>query len=255
MLTVFVEAKLDQEIVRAILSKISGSNQEFEVIAVNGSLDPRRSFDHLRRRIEHRGNSIAVYDQESGTIADHPGNNDLDSPDLEWCPAIPVVEAWLFADEDALLRSIPESLHDVVTRLPSPESIPYPKVLRNHLLRGTKSIEKIFSILNLDRAAARSPSLGNFLRASQRRLNLELTFDSAKVTSRQIDREIIRTLISEVYPGTTTIFRAGSGESFSANQMLQEISGGTSIGLEYSTAILRTARDLLQRQAQKTKKP
>ena len=254
MLTVLVEGKLDQQIVHAILSKISGLNRDFEVIAVNGSLDPRGSMSRVLAKVEQKANCIAVYDQESGTIADHPDNIDSTPHEIEWCPALPVTEAWLFADEDALLRSIPENLHDIVTRLPSPESIPYPKVLRNHLLRGAKSIEKIFATFDLERAAARSPSLGNFLRVAQRRMNLRVTFESADMTSRQIDREIIRTLISEVYPGSSTIFRSSSGAVFSANQMLQEISGGTSIGLEYSTAILRTARDLLQRQAQKSKK-
>lgn len=254
MLTVFVEGKLDHKIVHAILSKISAPNRDFEIVVVNGSLDPRRSIRKAALQLDHRGNSIAVYDQESGTIADQPDNVDFYSDGIEWCPAIPVTEAWLFADEDALLRSIPENLHDVVTRLPSPESIPYPKVLRNYLLRGENSIDRIFALYNLERAAARSPSLGNFLRASQKRMNLVETFESATVMSRQIDREIIRTLISEVYPGSTTIFRSSSGEAFSANQMLQEISGSTPIGLEYSTAILRTARDLLQRQAQKSKK-
>ncbi|RYG89129.1 MAG: hypothetical protein EON59_01990 [Alphaproteobacteria bacterium] len=251
MIRILVEAELDKEIVLGFLRRVVDC-QQVEVWACRRSLDPKRTAHEVYELSGGWGGPlIVVYDQESGTIADRPVK--LPTQDrVSWCPAIPQIEGWLFADDLALKGFVPDSTLDVVSRLPSPENIPYPKVLKHYMLRD-KSMTELIERIDLDRATARSPSLAHFIRSVQVALGVETSYEIENVGSKQLDREIVRSLISEVYPGDSTIFRTTSGAPYTANQMLLEVESGSRIGREYSTAILRVARDLLHRQADRAR--
>lgn len=255
MLNVLVESTSDADIVRGLIDRVrerNSANVEFRVDFWKGALHPRRSQDKINLYLDKNNirSLVVVFDQESGTVADQPQNLPLHRA-IKWCPAIPEIEAWLFADEIALERFAPASTKDVINRLPSPENIPYPKSLKHYLLRQLGSVHGIIKEMDLDRSAARSPSLGYFLRTIEHEIGLTTTFDSADIGGRQIDRDIMKGLISEIYPGSSSIFRTSTGVSISADQMMQEITSGSALGRTYSTEILRVARDLLQRQAQR----
>lgn len=277
MTRILVESDLDAQIVRGLLRKLNLA-VEIPVTALKRSLNPenKKSRDAiLREQNLNPGKYLILYDQESGNIADEPEyypdeyeahepgyiDEHEDEEDrfeflgtyTRWCPAIPVVEAWLFADETALYNTVPDSAIDVLKRLPTPESIPYPKMVRHYLLRRPEQISEVLASYDLSVASARSPSLANFLRSIQQAEGVEKTFDSIKIASRQIDRDIVRGLISEVFPSSSTIFRTSDGEMISAEQMMREVANGSEIGREYATAILRVARDFLARQARREK--
>ena len=76
-------------------------------------------------------------------------------------------------------------------------------------------------------------------------------FDQPSNHAGQLNREVLRNLISEIYPSEKTLFRSASGETISAERMMQEVTDGSDLGREYSSDILRVARDLLARQANK----
>jgi len=251
VLKLFVEGEADSVIVNGILNRLQIRPEEYEIAVMRGHLHPTRLSQRTRAML---GNAIPpviiVYDQDSGTIADAPAEN-YTIKGHTWCPAIPQIEGWLFADEQILRRYVPQGSWDVVARLPSPESIPYPKVLRGNLLREPGSISSILREFDVERAAARSPSLANFLRQIQRQTNRRVTFDSVDVGASQIDKAIVVNLISEVYPSSDVIYRTSDGRTLSAEQMIGEVTAGSPLGREYSSEVLRVARDLLRRQAQR----
>jgi hypothetical protein len=195
------------------------------------------------------GPLIAVFDQESGSVGDAVAFNDPGA-DLVLCPAIPTVEAWLFADSDALFKVLGHRADVLIGRMPLPEQIPYPKFLRHALLRDEHKSRDVLESINILTAGSRSPSLKYFLQAARRLSNLPpLEFDSRSVSEGQLDRSVLRNLVSEVYPSSAPLFRSASGVTVTAEQMMQELSNGSGIGREYGSDILRVARDLLARQA------
>ncbi|MER8461020.1 DUF4276 family protein [Mesorhizobium sp. M0700] len=248
MLRVFVEGKMDCELVVGLLRQADLSRPDITVTAVSGNLDPKRQTKRTSSILaEAVGPKVVVFDLEAGNIADVP-------PDIRqrentsYCPAIPTIEAWLFADELALADSIPEGREGILSRLPAPENIPYPKMLRHYLLRD-ENIGDITFRIDINRAAARSPSLSNFLNTVQNMVGMKSTFEIISTGSKYIDKNIISSLISEVYPSTTTIFRMADGRSFTAGELMHEISDGTQLGQAYASELLRVARDLIKNQA------
>jgi hypothetical protein len=248
MLHIFVEGKMDRELVVGLLRQADLLRPDTTVTAVSGNLDPKRqSKKTINILADTGGPKVVVFDLEAGNIADVPPET-RQSGDTSYCPAIPTIEAWLFADEQALAYSIPEGREGLLSRLPAPESIPYPKMLRHYLLRD-ENISDIAKRIDINRAAARSPSLSLFLNTIQSRTGMHSTFDIVTTGSKYIDRNIISSLISEVYPSNTIIFRMADGRSVSADEMMQEISDGTTLGQAYASELLRVARDLIKNQA------
>ena len=249
---IFVEGKIDKEIVSALVRRVA-PDSEFDVVVVGKSLRNKQAdLSFLEHRYELDGPALVVYDQEYGTVADHPEMNDQDGA-IIWCPAIPMAEAWLFADESALIEAVPDLRKDIVDRLPAPENIPYPKALKHNLLRNRNVVPRIIGAMNLEKAAARSASLAYFLSTIQKRVGKTVTYDSVNAGSRQIDKEIIKSLINEIYPSKQKIFISSDGYSYTATDMLREVTVGSVVGREYATAILRVARDFLKRQAEREK--
>jgi len=257
MLNIFVEGSLDGQIVSCLAVRLGVKRDQYRIHIAGGALHPKfskgRAFG-LTNGIP--GSSIVIYDLESGSLADRPRDdeNANRSPRIIWCPAIPTIEAWLFADEEALRDdTTSEKTVGVIARLPSPELIPYPKALRNYVAKGVK-IDDIVKRMDIRRAADRSPSLRHFLREFELQTKGDSKFDDRDSQLRQLDLDVIRQLISEVYPSDSVIFRSADGNTLNAAEMMQEVSSGTGLGLEYTSEILRVARDLLARQAERAAK-
>ncbi|MEE4455296.1 hypothetical protein [Novosphingobium resinovorum] len=249
MLTIAVEGKTDQKIIAALLA--NAGVHDTSIIVANGSIAPStRGWQRIEKMSSTRP-LIVVYDQDSGSVGDAVSANQ-EVTDIVFCPAIPTVDAWLFADSAAFFNAVGSKADAFLGRMPLPEQLPYPKFLKSTMLRDQRTLEQLLTSINISIAGSRSPSLKHFINAARRHSNLDpLSFEQPIDAYGQLNREVLRNLISEVYPSEKTLFRSASGNIITAEQMMQEITDGTELGREYSSDILRVARDLLARQAQK----
>lgn len=253
MLSVAVEGDFDRRIVEGLLR--AARINSVEVRAWQRNLTPRL---HPVLTPEMRGRPgdhlIVVYDLDDGSVGDAAALNDTagTSEGVTYCPAIPTVDAWLFADSKALFQTLGDKADQLVGRMPLPEQIPYPKALRHALLRDSKKLQSIFDTIDIQVAGSRSPSLKYFLQHAYRLTGKPpVDFDGPSIVENQIDRALMRNLISEVYPSSAPLFRSASGHVFTGEQMMQEVIDGTDLGREYMSDVLRVARDFLARQAKK----
>lgn len=249
MIAIAVEGETDRAIAGAMLA--SAGVDGFEIAVAKGTLGP--SPQGLRRLAALRLSSpaLVIYDQESGSVGDAVVENDHTQGAI-FCPAIPTIEAWLFADSRAFFEVVGSRAEAFLGRMPLPEQLPYPKFLKSTLLRDKEIYSRLLESIDVLVAGSRSPSLKYFIQQARRLACLPpLQFERAPSQSGQISRELLRNLISEVYPSDKPLFRAASGAVVTAEQMMQEITDGTELGREYGSDILRVARDLLARQARK----
>lgn len=247
MLTVVVEGPGDRCVVEALLG--SAEVRDFRVVIAKGGLGPNASGRRRLESLKLECPAVVVYDQDGGSVGDAVEVN-LERSGPVLCPAIPTVEAWLFADADALFDALGDRADSLLGRFPLPEQLPYPKLLKSTLLRNEGRYRRLLDSIDVGRAAARSPSLRNFLDTARRLSGLPpLETGRSSPVAGRLDRETLRNLISEVFPSSRPLFRAASGAILSAEQMMQEITDGSELGREYASDILRVARDLLARQA------
>ena len=253
MLSVAVEGDFDRKIVEGLLR--AARINAVEVRAWRRNLAPRFHRSLTPEMRERPGDHlIIVYDLDDGSVGDAVFLNDTTDPSeaVTYCPAIPTVDAWLFADSKALFEVLGDKADQVIGRMPLPEQIPYPKALRHALLRDSKKLQSVFDLIDIQVAGSRSPSLKYFLQHAYRLTGkAPIDFDGPTIIENQIDRALMRNLISEVYPSSTPLFRSASGDVYTGKQMMQEVVNGTDIGREYMSDVLRVARDLLARQAKK----
>lgn len=166
--------------------------------------------------------------------------------------AVPTIEAWLFADIDALLSG-KENEHkkQVIENLPLPETIPYPKRVFSYLFkkRSENFDYSFIQSIDIEKAISRSPSLRKFINyllfISERN-----TFDDSNILKNSIPRDVFSTLLQEV-PKEKIMWRTLDGGSFDAASLAREIQEGTDIGKQYVGDLLRIARDLLMRKTTK----
>lgn len=249
MLSIVVEGQSDRIVVQELLARAGVTDVILSV--ANGSLGPSPLGKKRLDKFKDSQPLIIVYDQESGSVGDAVFNNSR-TPDIAYCPAIPTVDAWLFADSRAFFSVVQGKGDAFLGRMPLPEQLPYPTFLRSRMLQNKGQLHRLLETIDIVTAGSRSPSLKYLIQTARRMSGLPaLPFDESTNPAGQINREVLRNLISEVYPSDKALFRAASGAVITGEQMMQEITDGTDIGREYSSDILRVARDLLARQAQK----
>lgn len=249
MLSVAVEDETDATVVEALLARAGIANAK--VLSAKAHLT--KTPEGLKRlnQLNLGRPLIVVHNQDSGLVGDAVASNNRAS-DIQFCPAIPTVDAWLFADTETFFQVVGEKAEQFVGRMPLPEQLPYPRFLKHAMLRDPDTLNRLLDQVNILVAGARSPSLKYFIQTSRQISDLPmLEFDEASNPAGQVSRGVLRNLISEVYPSNKPLFRAASGAVLTAEQMMQEITNGTALGREYGSDILRVARDLLARQAQK----
>ena len=248
---VIVEGKFDVVIINALLKR-AFPNAIFSISCASKSLLPTNLEISDVGQLRNSGRTaIIVYDQDFGLVSDRV-HSTIPEQNLFWCPAIPTVEAWLFADEITLSKFLPEHMKSTARHLPSPENIPYPKMIRHYLLRDQNKAIELLSSIDLVRATARSQSLAFFLNTASSALGQKRNlFGSVENYGSLFDREIISSLVGEVVSSSEVIFRSSDGNIVTAGRMIQELNSGTTLGREYATAMLRIVRDILMRQAKK----
>ncbi|MBA2923581.1 DUF4276 family protein [Pseudomonas sp. P7] len=250
-LVIFVEGATDAAIVENILYAMN-PHLTPTIVVCNGKHRIAKTIKNLTN--DGSTKYIALIDADEPSVFDsrEEAKHQLGNPSIPVFCAVPTIEAWLFAD-DKIASSLAknESAIRTIERMPLPESIPYPKYLASQVLRITKSPHRYNVLRNLDihRAAARSPSLRNFLAGICDVLELASDLPDHAMSS-TVSRDIFSTLLREL-PGDAVAWRTLAGEIYSAAELARNIGEGTEIGKQYVTELLRVARDFTLRKAKK----
>ncbi len=163
--------------------------------------------------------------------------------------AIPEIESWVFADIHLLQKqNIHEAANDKLLRLPLPEEIPYPRQLVHYIFGNNKIDWQFLSQMDIAKATARTPSLTVFLKRLGELLDIDMQLVHNSI-AQNLDRRIFANLIKEVAESETILYKTLDGTQFTAEQILENVEEGTEIGKQYTSDILRVARDFLKRQA------
>ncbi|MFT9497899.1 hypothetical protein [Anaerosolibacter sp.] len=258
-LNIFIKDTKDKEIIKNILyaAEIFESKVNFILYSALKEIEVLLE-EYPEQELE---NSVIVSDSENFNIHDSKLKFiQKEGPKkIKIFCANPNIESWVFADDMLVRDEIKESKNgkgiDFLKRssfFPLPEEIVYPKYVLNNLFNKKKENEKYGFLKNMDisRACARTPSLKNFLNHLYKELDLDNEYLEMSF-SRSMDRDIFVNLVKEVVPNETILFRTLDGEVYSAQQLENEIKNGTEIGRQYTSDILRIARDLLKRRAER----
>src|SRR4051794_93549 len=112
---ILVEGLRELQIVSGLL-RTAGMG-DAPIMISEGSLHPRGR--EVRSLVNYGGEEplLIVYDQESGSLADAVDIQEH-LHGVQWCPAIPSVEAWLFTDDDALREVVGAGADEIISRMP-----------------------------------------------------------------------------------------------------------------------------------------
>jgi len=192
-------------------------------------------------------------DERSVADARTRARRQLGDPPAEVFCAVPAIEAWLFADDEAVAANArpDEEVQRIVERLSLPEEIPNPKQLALQVF-GPPARWEFLRRIDVGRAAARSPSLRSFLEGMSRLLGAP-TGPLYERVGRHLTRDIIAGLIREVSPADTVLWRTSNGDEYTAAVLQRLIEEGDPIGRQYASDLLRISRDFLRRTANRTK--
>jgi len=246
----FVEGAYDAEFLAHLFPRAKLDSSQIQV-HVSGR-------DAIRQRLHARPSAdetayVALLDADQPNVPDarEHARRELGNPHAEVFCAVPSIEAWLFADPDALLECV-EGHHarDIIGRLPLPEQIPYPAEMAARLFPDPSASFCAIDRMDLCRAAARSPSLHAFLRGMARITGQRIKLPD-DVHARSLGRDTFSNLIAEIAPADTIVYRTVDGSTFTAEQMIHHIREGTATGRQYASDLLRVSRDFLARQARR----
>jgi hypothetical protein len=192
-----------------------------------------------------------LIDLDEGTVPDAQARarEQLGNPPVDVFCAVPSIEAWLFADErTAQVHAHPdEEIQRLIRRLPLPEEIPNPRELALYVF-GPMSQWGFLRQIDVGRAVARSPSLRVFLEGMGKYLGVSTAW-LLEGAGRSLGRDVVASLIKEVSPGATIVWRSADGEEYTASELARHIEEGDEIGRQYSSDLIRISRDLLRRTA------
>ncbi|MBY5367822.1 DUF4276 family protein [Rhizobium leguminosarum] len=247
-LTVFVEGPSDQDMVYALLEAM-GVHQKAR-IAVLPLGGKRKIADRIRDlRNDDLNKFVALIDADEASVADSRelARRQLGSPQIDVFCAVPMIEAWIFADPE-FAKATARSLHarEIIDRAPLPEMIPYPKQFALNVYGSSRFYPREATI-DVNLAAARSPSLRAFIEGIVSLVGVDFSFKVP--TSKLSDtRDVISTLLREL-PQTTIVWKTMAGEKITAGDLAVAIAEGSALGNQYATQLLRVARDLIARQS------
>jgi hypothetical protein len=244
-----VEGLSDQTIVQGILEAAGIPAGRVSLIQGRGKVEAARIADQLAVQRPDRCAVLVDLDERNVPDARKRAREQLGDPGVEIFCAVPSVEAWLFADDGAVVEnaSPDDEVQRIVKRLPLPEEIPDPKQLA-HFVFGPLGNWQFLRRIDVGRAASRSPSLRSFLEGMGNLLGLPmpLLIDGM---ARSLGRDVIAGLILEVSPSEAVLWRTAGGAEYTADELGRHIEAGDEIGRQYASDLLRVSRDLLRRTA------
>lgn len=253
--TVFliVEGPDDEQIARSLLLAAHYPVDRVHLEIGRGKYKASQIASRLAEKAPGRCAVLVDLDERNVPDARERAREQLGDPPAEVFCGVPTVEAWLFADDQAVLEnaSPDEEVQRLVRRLPLPEEIPDPKQLA-HYVFGPASAWRFLSQIDIGRAAARSPSLRAFLDGMGQLLGVP-TSPLLEGVARSLDRDIIAGLIREVSPADAVVWRTADGCEYTATELERHIEEGNEIGRQYASDLLRISRDFLRRTANRPK--
>jgi hypothetical protein len=246
-----VEGLSDQIIARGVLESAGFPRERIALVHGGGKVRAARLAEKLSR--ERPGLCAVLVDLDERSVPDARARAREQLGDLQvevFC-AVPSMEAWLFADDRAVVEhaSPDEEVQRIVRRLPLPEEIPDPKQLA-HFVFGPPLSWGFVRRIDVARAAARSPSLRSFLEGFGKLLGMPTPF-LVDGMARSLGRDVFAGLISEVSPADTVIWRTSGGDAYTAAELRRHIEAGDEVGRQYASDLLRISRDFLRRAALK----
>jgi hypothetical protein len=248
-----VEGENDGRIVRPLLEAAGFPLDRVRFSIVSGRYAATRELRELAKLALGRCAILVNLDERSVADARARAREELENPQAEVFCAIPAVEAWLFADPETVLANVlpQEDVRRIVGRLPLPEEIPDPKQLAMRVF-GPVPRWDFLRRIDLGMAMGRSPSLRVFLEGMGRLLQRSLE-PLQQEFARTLSRDVIASLLREISPADSVVFRTLDGRVFTADELRRRIEEGDELGREYASDLFRISRDLLRRQAVRPK--
>lgn len=248
-----VEGQSDAFVVTKILEAAQFPLARLHIVVARGKEGVRLLTEHLDPERVERYAALIDLDERSVPDAVARAREKLGDPPIKVFCAVPQIEAWLFADDRAVLanaREDDEEVRSILARLPMPEEIPQPKKLAERVFGRTSPKLAFLGTIDVQRAAARSPSLRSFLQGMAELLGVSTKLPEESV-GRTISRDVLAGLIGEVLPADTIVWRTAGGDSFTAAELRKQIESGDEVGRQYASDLLRVSRDFLRRAANK----
>ena len=263
-ITLFVEGAIDKIIINHVLKaaqypcervviEVAGNKAN----AINFAVNAAKKWDNSEMIIATFVDADTVYIEEAILET----KKRLGDAPVEVFFAVPEIEAWVFADDILLEKKVKESAKREMKRMPLPEELFYPKMILKNWLKAEKTTKQgeeydFLSEINIERAAARCPSLAYFLKRFGELLDIDTLFllnSIDNVLANQPPKRVFARLLGEVATPNQVFFRTMSGYDITADNLRTSVLEDTAVGKEYVGTVLRVARDLIRIQAKKAK--
>jgi len=248
-----VEGENDGRIVRPLMEAAGLPLERVRFSIATGRYAATRELAELSELAPGRCAVLVNLDERSVADARTRAREELDDPRAEVFCAVPAVEAWLFADHQAVLpHAIPqEDVRRIVGRLPLPEEIPEPKQLAQRVF-GPAPKWDFLRRIDIGMAMGRSPSLRVFLEGMGRLLQVPLE-PLQQEFARTLSRDVIASLLREISPADAIVLRMLDGKQYTADELRRRVEEGDEFGRIFASDLLRVSRDFLRRQAVRPK--
>jgi len=221
-------------------TKIQGGHQQQQKGTLySAEISISEKFRELQKQIDDKQLNLKLAVLFSGNLDNLPN---LKSIHVFF--AVPNVEAWLFA-----ANTLPEQLHLTADdkALKKIKTILTPANLSER-----RDLQAAYSFdlkeEDITRLMARSKSLRDFLTGIAELLETSLA-NSEEYFAKNLSRQIFVSLINEVTPADTVVWRISGGYNITARKLATEIEQGSDLGKQYISDVLRIVRDMLARQA------
>jgi len=246
-----VEGHTDLDIVKNIFNEALIPSERINFMVANGMLQIPEIIK-LNRNVYSEIVVLVDLDINNNYESEHVARLEINSEEYKYhvFTAVPSIESWLFSDIDnAYLKSKgTERTKEILSRLPMPDDIPYPRQLANNVF-GKNNFRNVLNGFNIHAAASRSPSFRKFVLGISDILCLEANVKWEDEYVRTAGRDVFAKLVDEVIPPESIVYKTLDGEKITAKAMSNHIMNGTKVGMEYSVDVLRIARDMLARKA------
>lgn len=172
---------------------------------------------------------------------------DLLNSNVNCCPSIRCIEAWLLADDYLVRAQNPdETTLQVALELP-PEEQSDARTLAYRIFGPPEFWDKIENP-DIYRSAERSPSLRRFLQIAYGKLDIKSNLPVQSI-SRTISRNAIAGLIRDLLAADTVAWRTSDDQGFTAEELAREVEQGTETGRQYTLDLISMMINTLSRRA------
>ena len=163
-LLLLVEGQDDRALVRWLLQAAQYPEDRVHVMGMAGKEYIRRVIKSIPPEDASRYAVLVDLDETGVVDATERAREQLDHPAVEVFCAVPAIEAWLFADDRTAARHArSEEARLLLEHVPLPDAIQKPRRLAREVFGGGREKWAFLSTIDVEYAAARSPSLRAFL--------------------------------------------------------------------------------------------